>query len=231
MTNRLKIVTIVFVLVGVVAFAIQPRRYQDRTEEWMEQVVPEKIPSFRLQASSRTDPSVKMSEIAYQILQPFGIVTRYYTGPDGRTYEFVVLAGNTRKSFHDPRVCFTAQGWDLKDPGIYTVALPHMGGSVQVSAMTMNNVATGNRATAMFFYKTPFGIRPNTIRVPFDLTFAKLMLKSDVDAQFYRFMVTPPSEAADAVQADLQALTAFAEAIFTELEKQPDGSYFLLKKQ
>ncbi|GIV01848.1 MAG: hypothetical protein KatS3mg015_0678 [Fimbriimonadales bacterium] len=230
MTNRLKIVAIVFVLVGALAFALSPRRYQDRTEEWMEEVVPEQIPTYSLRASSRTDPAVKMSEVAYQILQPFGIVTRYYTGPDNRTYEFVVLAGNTRKSFHDPRVCFTAQGWDLKDPGIHTVNLPHMGGEVQVSAMTMDNIATGSRATAMFFYKTPFGIRPNTMRVPFDLTFAKLMMKSDVDAQFYRFMVVPPSEGDDALQKDLQALTAFAETMFSEIEKRPEGSYFLLRK-
>lgn len=228
MNHRLRIVLALFALVGLVAVALQPRSYSDKTEEWMEVVVPEQVPGFTLLSSSRTDASVRMSDVVYDVLQPFGITTRYFEGPDRRTYELVVLAGNTRKSFHDPRVCFTAQSWDIGEPGVYKINVPELGGEIEVSAMVMKNVATGSQASAMFFYKTPFGIRPNTMRVPFDLTFAKLLLKENVDAQFYRFMVIPPSEGDNVLQMDLKALERFAQSVFAELQKSKDGKYFTL---
>ncbi len=228
MNHRLKIVLGLFVVVGIAAVALKPRAYSDRTEEWMESVVPEQVPGFTLLSSSRTDESVRMSDVVYDVLQPFGITTRYFQGEDGRTYELVVLAGNTRKSFHDPRVCFTAQSWDIGEPGVYKINVPELGGDVDVSAMVMKNVATGSEASAMFFYKTPFGIRPDTLRVPFDLTFAKLMLKENVDAQFYRFMVIPPSDGDDVLQKDLKALEQFARSVFGELQKGEEGKYFTL---
>lgn len=228
MNHRLKIVLGLFAVIGIAAVFLKPRAYSDRTEEWMEAVVPEQVSGFDLVSSSRTDKSVRMSDVVYEILQPFGITTRYFHGGDGRTYELVVLAGNTRKSFHDPRVCFTAQSWDIGDPGVYRINVPELGGDIEVSAMLMKNVSTGTQASAMFFYKTPFGIRPNTLRVPFDLTFAKVLLKENVDAQFYRFMVIPPSEGSDALQKDLKALERFARSVFAELQKSEEGKYFTL---
>ena len=228
MNHRLKIVLGLFVVVGIAAVALKPRTYSDRTEEWMESVVPEQVPGFTLLSSSRTDDSMRMSDVVYEVLQPFGITTRRFQGEDGRMYELVVLAGNTRKSFHDPRVCFTAQSWDIGEPGVYKINVPELGGDVDVSAMVMKNVATGSEASAMFFYKTPFGIRPDTLRVPFDLTFAKLMLKENVDAQFYRFMVIPPSDGDDVLQKDLKALEHFARSVFGELHKREEGRYFTL---
>lgn len=228
MNHRLKVVVALFVIVGVAALVMKPRGFVDKTEAWMETVVPEEVPGYALVSSSRRDESVRMSEVVYDVLQPFGITTRYFSGQDGRTYELVVLAGNTRKSFHDPRVCFTAQNWDIGDPGVYKINVPELGGEIEVSAMMMKNISTGSEASAMFFYKTPFGIRPNTLRVPFDLTFAKLMLKDNVDAQFYRFMVIPPSEGKNALQKDLEALERFARSVFAEFQKAEGGKYFTL---
>ena len=228
MNHRLRIVLGLFVIIRIAAAVLKPRAYSDGSEEWMETVVPEQVPGFTLLSSSRTDKSVRMSDVVYDVLQPFGITTRYLRGEDGRTYELVVLAGNTRKSFHDPRVCFTAQSWDIGNPGVYKINVPELGGEIEVSAMVMKNVATGSEASAMFFYKTPFGIRPDTLRVPFDLTFAKLLLKKNVDAQFYRFMVIPPSEGEGALEKDLKALERFARSVFSKFQQSEEGKYFTL---
>jgi hypothetical protein len=60
------------------------------------------------------------------------------------------------------------------------------------------------------------------------------MLKDDIDAQFFRFIMQPatspasnsPADVEKAMQQDLDALSKFAEACFSELKKQPEGKYY-----
>ena len=87
----------------------------------------------------------------------------------------------------------------------------------------------------MYFYKAPFGWRHSPLYVPFDLTAAKLMLKDNAEAQFYRFLLspaTPPYEQTaesveKALQEDLALLEKFADAVFTGLGTTADGRYFV----
>ena len=44
---------------------------------------------------------------------PVGIAGQVYSGPGGRSFDAVIVAGDRMESFHDQRWCFKAQGWDL----------------------------------------------------------------------------------------------------------------------
>ncbi len=233
MKFRLKLVIALFVVAGLAAFAINPKPYAQRTEEWMEKVIPEQVPGYQFTSSSKSNTGSKMDKNTYDILKPFGIVVRQYTGPsNGRTYDATVIAGNSRKSFHDPQICFSAQQYQLIDPGMREVDIPALGGKIPATTMALDR--TGMRGVAMYFYGGPGGWRHSPLILPIDLTWAKLTLQDSIDAQFYRFILQPATSpdsnsAADiekALNADLKDLAAFADVFFTELKKQPEGTYF-----
>jgi hypothetical protein len=219
MRNRLKLIIALFVAAGIAAFAIPKVSYKDRTEEWMEQVIPTELPRYRFSTN------VKMDKATYDILVPFGIVGRLYMGPDDRSYEFITIAGNTRKSFHDPQVCFSAQGWQRDDVRVEDVDIPALGGKVPATVMSLTR--SGASGFSMYFYKGPFGYRGTPLMMPVDLTGAKLLMKEDVDGQFFRFILTPAGKSrAD----DIKALCEFANTVFTEVAKGEGGAYFIARR-
>ena len=233
MQSRLKFVLVLFVLAGIAAFAIRPKVYAEKEEEWMEQTIPEQLPGYQLTGSTKSNPMMKMDENTYNILDPFGIVVRSYTGPsDGRNYEFTVIAGNSRKSFHDPQICFSAQQWQLIDPRRRDVQIPSLGGTIPATVMALDR--NGARGVAMYFYGGPGGWRHSPLVLPVDLTLARLTLKDHIDAQFFRFILQPattpdsnsPADVEKALKADLDTLAKFADACFAELKKQPEGAYY-----
>src|SRR5687768_15313922 len=213
MQKRLKLVLVLFALVGIAAFAIRPKVYLEKEEDWMEGTIPEQIQGYQFASSTKSNPMMKMDENTYNILDPFGIVVRAYTGPtDGKSYEFTVIAGNSRKSFHDPQICFSAQQWQLIDPRKRDVNIPSLGGKIPATVMALDR--HGLRGIAMYFYGGPGGWRHSPLALPVDLTIARLMLKDDIDAQFYRFIMQPattpdsnsPADVEKAMQTDLAAL-------------------------
>lgn len=235
MFNRVKIVLALFIVVGVVMLVIVPPDYKSRTEDWMESAVPEEIPGYTLTNSTRTDPTYRTSEsykLQMEVLSPFGIVERTYRGEDGRTYQFLVIAGNTRKSFHDPQVCFSAQNWILLEPRLSNIDIPAMGGNVPATVMGIKR--GGLTGLAIYYYKTPLNLRHSPLFMPIDMTLAKLMMRKDIDGQFYRFIVSPatnptsqtPEGLKEAEQKDLDALTNFAQTCMEALTKGPEGQYF-----
>ena len=233
MQFRLKLIIALFILVGVAAFAIRPKVYVERTEDWMEKTIPEEIPGYRFSMSSKQHPMLKMDKNTYDILDPFGIVVRQYVGPsDGRTYETSIIAGNSRKSFHDPQICFSAQQWQLIDPRRRDVELPSLGGTIPATVMAIDR--NGVRGVAMYFYGGPGGWRHSPLVLPVDLTLARLTLKDSIDAQFFRFIMNPatmpesnsPADVEKALSVDVKTLSKFADTFLAELAKQPEGAYF-----
>lgn len=218
MLLRVKLALFLFVVVGGVSLFITPREYPEKTEIWMQQILPRELPGYN-HASE-----VKMDKRTYDILEPFGIVGHSYFGSDGRIYEYVVIAGNNRLSFHDPQICFQAQSWKLVDPKRSDADIPAMGGKVPVTIMGVKREAQSG--TAMYFYKTPFRLTHSPSWMPIDLTFAKLMLKENVDGQFYRFILTPSGSS---LEEDLKALSHFANTLFTQIAKEREGTYFVYK--
>ncbi len=219
MQSRIKIVLALFVIAGIGALMVPKVVYKDRTEEWMEAQIPKEVPGYRF------IQTVKMDKQTYDILVPFGIVGRLFQGPDGRQYEFLVIAGNSRKSFHDPQVCFSAQGWIFKDNYERTVDIPVMGG--KIPATILNLEKPGARAVAMYFYRTPLSMRGSPILMPVDLTFAKLTGRENVDGQFYRFLLAPSGPDFD---KDLKALEEFAQVMLTQVAAGEEGDYFIASR-
>jgi hypothetical protein len=234
--SRVKFVIGAFFVIGLMTLLVHTKEYPKRTEEWMEQAVPEQLQGYTLAAASSKDPAAKMDERTYAILQPFGIVTRkFQKEQDGRSYDFVVIAGNTRKPFHDPVICFSAQNWVLRDRHLKRVNIPTLGGKIPATVMSLDQ--PGVHGTAMYFYKDPFGWRHSPLYIPFDLTAAKLMLWDKADAQFYRLIVWPatppeddtPQAARKAQEHDIAMLEKFADAMFAKLNQTEDGRYFVEK--
>ncbi len=210
----------VFVVVGFGGIFLPVTHYEAKEEAWMESVIARDVPGFTYLAD------VKMGDIAYQVLQPFGIVGRRYIGRDGRAYEITVIAGNSRKSFHDPQICFSAQNWELEDPSLVMVDIPAMGGEVPATVIGLKG--TAQRGTTMYFYKTALGLYHDSFYVPFAIAIAKLAMKEEVDTQFYRFIVTPAGK--EGLDADIEALEAFAQATLSETAKSKGGEYFVVSR-
>ena len=219
MLLRIKVAIVLFVIGGVIAMFVPKVEYVSRTEEWMEEQIPKELPGYRFVQT------VKMNDQTYKILQPFGIVGRQFQGPDGRYYEFLVIAGNSRVSFHDPQVCFSAQGWIFKDVWTRDVNVPVVGD--KVPATILNLERSGGKAVAMYFYRTPYTLRGSGFMMPVDMTFAKLSGRPSVDGQFFRFLLSPSS---NDLEKDIAALEHFADAMLKEVSKAPEGDYFVASK-
>jgi hypothetical protein len=93
---------LLFAAAGVALLFVRPKDYAGKTEQWMETAIPRELPGYALLDSSIG--GAKMDANTYSILQPFGIVVRQYQDTTGRNFDFTVIAGNTRKSFHDPQI-------------------------------------------------------------------------------------------------------------------------------
>lgn len=238
MLFRVKLVLVLFALVGAGAVALKVKRYDVKTEAWMEAAVPEQIPGYRFATSTKQNVAIRMDPSTYEILQPYGIVIRRYQDSEGRLLDFTVVAGNSRKSFHDPQVCFTAQNWELINPRLRRVNIPALGGEIPATIMGLKQQKSDERAAAVYFYKDPVGWRHSPLFVPIDLTFAKLLFWDTVDAQFFRFMVQPatqptadtPAAKEAALNKDIAEIVKFANAMFSEMKKTPDGQYFVRNK-
>src|SRR5512141_2993539 len=102
------------VLVGAaLTMYAPPKRSMPVTEDWMAQQCPPRVGEYTFQpGDDAPGQSYKMGKSTYDTLQPSGIVARLYQS-GGQTYDVVLIASDSSKSFHDPRVCFTAQGWKI----------------------------------------------------------------------------------------------------------------------
>ncbi|KAA0224901.1 MAG: hypothetical protein AKCLJLPJ_01163 [Fimbriimonadales bacterium] len=220
MKSRLSIVLILFFAVGAVTTVLPRTVYPEKEESWMEKILPVELDGY-----SFTN-SVKMEASTYETLQPFGIVGRMYQGGDGRYFEYTIVAGNTRKSFHDPQVCFSAQGWQLINPRRRDVNIPSMGGKVPATVMGLKR-SDNMQGVALYFYKGPNGLRHDPFYIPIDMTFSKLVGRENIDAQFYRFLVFPASER---LEDDIQDLERFAESVLSAAGTKEGGDYFLARR-
>jgi hypothetical protein len=134
------------------------------------------------------DPRVsgRQPEVVYNTLKPFGIVQRMYS--DGKTeYDAVVIASRSKDSFHDPRVCFSAQGWTIEkfDPSFVATKSR---GNVPITMIQMSSDRARHKMAA-FFYKGPGGKFYGTTQTFKMSLFTEILkLGQDIDGVFYRFI-------------------------------------------
>jgi hypothetical protein len=168
----------------------RPGKVVGKTEAWMEQVTPMKVDGSSFIPDS--DPknlycSYKDIPMVYDALRPtVGIVARRFQ-IGGRLYDVTLIASNDRSSFHDPRVCFTAQGYDLTDGPLVNIPTKTRGNIPATLAPI--KAPDGRPSTAVYFYKGPRGFYGTTTSLKFALFWDQLAGRSNLDGVFYRFIL------------------------------------------
>jgi hypothetical protein len=136
-----------------------------------------------------------MDADTYKELSPYGIVARMLS--DGtRQFDVVLIASQQKGSFHDPRVCFTAQGWQLDDEST-TMVPTGSRGPVPVSVADMKS-DQGERWGA-YFYRGPYGFAATANDLKAQMFRYSLLNAKNADGVFYRFI----AEDSDATKDDL----------------------------
>ena len=123
--------------------------------------------------------SYRMNDITYKMLAPFGIVARQYTTRDGKVFDVVLIASESRASFHDPRICFSGSGWTIADQRTAEVQT-RTRGTVPVMIVTMENGQKRDQMAA-FFYRGPSGFQASTRGLKWDMFVKRLFNNPDVE--------------------------------------------------
>ena len=176
-----------------------------KSEQWMIEHSPTELIGYKMQRGPDSALySYKMDETTYKVLEPYGIVARVYEDEtSGQEYDVVIVASRSKESFHDPRVCFSAQGWSLSNQWVDKV-LTDSRGTVPVTIAIMDG-PDGKDQIAAYLYKGPNGFYANTQRLKMAMLFEQLKGGKSLDGVFYR--VIPHKRLPDQIQQinDLKA--------------------------
>lgn len=185
-----------FAVAGAIFLALPSKAESHVNEQWMKEHAPPQVDDYRFQPSA-DDPliSYKADQASYDILKPFGIVSRKYNNM-GRQFDVVLIAGNDKENFHDPHVCFSAQGWTFFEDRIVQVPTKTRG-TIPASFAVIEN--KGKKSATLFFYRGPKGFYASTPNLGMAMLIGPLMGDFKTDAVFYRFMPEYP----DATEAEI----------------------------
>ncbi|HRJ26667.1 MAG TPA: exosortase-associated EpsI family protein [Fimbriimonadaceae bacterium] len=159
---------------------------QDKDEAWMEQRAPDTVEGMPYDPSNENpEQSYKMDQVTYDLLLPYGIVSRVYRSRD-KAYDVVLIASRSKDSFHDPRICFTGQGWTLVTQDQMKAESKTVG-TIPVSIVVMTGRTEADRnKVAAFFYKGPDGYVAGTNDVKWSMFKAEFLGNDNLDGVFYR---------------------------------------------
>lgn len=188
--ERLKKRTYVLAAVLIVAgLAIQltPRisLAAGKSEDQLEKLAPTQVGEYKMvRGTEDPEQTYKMDKMTYDELKPFGIVSRVFEqGP--RRFDVVLIASNRKESFHDPRLCFTSQGWTLLDEEQSDVQTSR--GPIPITFARMKSIDGEPQITA-FFYRGKNGYYATAQRFAFDNLLRQLTGSIDLEGVFYRFI-------------------------------------------
>jgi len=156
----------------------------------------------------------QFDDVVYKELSADATLLRRYSRADGASVWLVIVYHeNERYGAHDPVVCYTAQGWALRDQG--TVTLAHEAGEFDVNWMVM--AAGGEERMVLYWWYTAgdlatadrsefmkrmaaAGMRSNT-------TFgAFVRVSTDIADRQYRPALVLAQEFAEAAQPEISRL-------------------------
>jgi hypothetical protein len=165
----------------------KPQPVPGQTEDWMETVAPAVVGDYTFRRSAE-DPqcTYKAQKMVYDTLLPtVGIVARVYEhGSQG--YDVNLIASRDRGSFHDPRVCFTAQKYDIKEEKEIEIPTKHRG---KIRATFAKMKGPDGDTSAVYFYRGPKKqFYSNTSSLKIAMLLEQFKGKTDVDGVFYRFI-------------------------------------------
>lgn len=214
---RIYIVSAVLVLAGALnIYSVKLGHGPAKSEQWMEQRAPDQVAGVGF-VPGRDNPeqSYRMDDESYEMLSPYGMVARVYSGKLG-AFDTVLIASRSRSSFHDPRVCFSGQGWSLTGEDLLTIDTKTRG-KIQVTLTTLTSIRVKSQH-AIYFYRGPSGFHATTLGLKWDMFMQRLLGKQDVDGVFYRFIPLDP-------ECSVEELTDFV-ARYMEAAKESSGGYF-----
>jgi hypothetical protein len=186
-----------------------------KTETWLEQKAPTTVAGTLFdQSLQNPNQTYKMDKVVYDTLHPFGIVCRVYNVA-GEPFDTVLIASASKDSFHDPRDCFSAQGYEIS--GEETVAINTASRGVIHATYAQLKGPNGN-SDAVFFYKGPEGFIPTTLDLKVSIFKHELATGTNTDGVFYRFIT--PSEP-DAKDKLIKFVSQYVDAA-----NQSSGGYF-----
>jgi hypothetical protein len=172
-------------VVGGLFWAFREKAESHVTEEWMKDHTPTQIGNFRFQQGTE-DPKVtyRADQSVYDTLMPFGIVCRKFNDI-AQQFDVTIISGDNRGSFHDPHVCFQAQGWTFLNEATIEFDTKTRG-KIPATLATIEN--KGNRTIALYFYRGPKGFYPSTPNLSRAMVIGPLLGDFRSEAVFYRFM-------------------------------------------
>jgi hypothetical protein len=159
-------------------------------EKWMSDHAPAAVTGYNFQPvpGMPDGQSYRMSDSTYKTLQPSGILARYYVS-GGKGYDVVLIASDNSVSFHDPRVCFTASGWNIIHQKQTTVH-SQVHGDVPVTLVQMEG--DGQKSAALYFYRSPSGYESVARKMRWDMLVGELLHGRNDQGVFYRFIPLSP---------------------------------------
>lgn len=157
-----------------------------KDEAFMEQHAPGDIPGYSYEPGQDGGMryTYKMDEGTYKTLHPFGIVAKRFSNSDG-VFDAVLISSDSHESFHDPKICFSAQGWTFGDMREENIDIPGRG-SIPFTVVQMHGPE--NNSVAAYCYKGPNGFVANPKHLQLDMFKEVLFGKKPMDSTFYRFM-------------------------------------------
>lgn len=130
---------------------------------------------------------LKSGDDIYQVLKPFGIIERVFDY-EGDNFDAVVIASNSKDSFHDPNICFSAQGWTIESRR--QIQIPTQSrGTVSAMLISMYDINV-QRKYACYLYQGPGGFYGDTNRLKLAFLAEAMKLGDRYDGVFYRFIPT-----------------------------------------
>src|ERR1044072_2493798 len=100
----------------------RPGKVEGKDQNWMNKAAPSVVGSYTF-APSEADPecSYKQPQMVYDTLAPtVGMLARGLRSKDA-SFDVTLIASRDRVSFHDPRVCFTAQGYNITEESAISI--------------------------------------------------------------------------------------------------------------
>lgn len=221
--KKRSIIVIGIVLLAGTFILLGSKRYEEKkTEQWMIDHSPRTVGKFIMRGGKESpDYSYKMDERTYNELDPFGIVARIYENPEtGEEYDVVIIASESKDSFHDPRICFTAQGWTIADQRSESVETKTRG----TAYMTITNMdgPDEHNKMAAFLYRGQGKFYKTTNELKWGMFAETFMFGNDLDGVFYRFIPLHNMRDRDELE---RRLKQFIADYLDEASKASDG-YF-----
>jgi hypothetical protein len=174
-------------MTGWVYLTPRPGKVAGKDEAWMGKVAPAKVANYTFIAGSE-DPlcTYKSPEMVYKSLVPtVGILARVYEY-QGQRFDVNLIASRDKASFHDPRVCFTAQDYTITEEQAIQIKTTTRG---KISATLAKMTTPKNeQAIAVFFYRSNHGFFADTTRLKFSMLWDQIWGRTDIDTVFYRFI-------------------------------------------